>query len=63
MMLHPYASRLLPVSGLALVVALSLAQVTRAAAQYEPSVGQEGKDVVWVPTNQRWSTRCSTWPM
>src|SRR5687767_2814064 len=41
---------------LAVFSALALAQapnVTRPApATYEPSVGQEGKDVVWVPTPQ-----------
>src|SRR4249919_2737067 len=41
----------LPVSGLALVAALSLAQA-QPATEYQPGVGQEGKDVVWVPTNQ-----------
>ncbi len=34
---------------LALVSAAALAQATQT---YEPSVGQEGKDVVWVPTPQ-----------
>jgi precorrin-6B methylase 2 len=32
--------------------ALVLAQAQKAPATYEPSVGQEGKDVVWVPTPQ-----------
>jgi|RhiMetdeSRZDD1v2_1073273.scaffolds.fasta_scaffold121009_3 hypothetical protein len=36
--------------GLALVAALSLSQA-QPAEEYQPSVGQEGKDVVWVPTN------------
>jgi Methyltransferase domain len=36
--------------GLALVAALNLSQA-QPAAEYQPSVGQEGKDVVWVPTN------------
>jgi hypothetical protein len=31
---------------------LALAQTKEAAQAYEPSVGQEGKDVVWVPTPQ-----------
>ena len=31
---------------------LALAQAQKAPATYEPSVGQEGKDVVWVPTPQ-----------
>ena len=49
-----------PISALALAAALSVAQLSAAHAQapkqtgtqYEPSVGQEGKDVVWVPTPQ-----------
>jgi precorrin-6B methylase 2 len=32
--------------------ALAFAQPQKAPAAYEPSVGQEGKDVVWVPTSQ-----------
>jgi len=32
---------------------LALAQAQKAPATYEPSVGQEGKDVVWVPTPQQ----------
>jgi len=31
---------------------LALAQAQKAPATFEPSVGQEGKDVVWVPTPQ-----------
>jgi hypothetical protein len=47
-----FVARMVPVSGLALIAALSMAQAQRAASEYEPSVGQEGKDVVWVPTSQ-----------
>ena len=47
-----FFTRVVPVSGLALIAALSMAQAQRAATEYEPSVGQEGKDVVWVPTSQ-----------
>jgi SAM-dependent methyltransferase len=39
----------------ALALALTppaFSQTTKAPAAYEPSVGQEGKDVVWVPTPQ-----------
>ena len=36
--------------GLALVAALNLSQA-QPATEYQPSEGQEGKDVVWVPTN------------
>lgn len=35
---------------LAAFSALALAQAQKAPSAYEPSVGQEGKDVVWVPT-------------
>jgi SAM-dependent methyltransferase len=51
MKLHRLIVRLAAATGLALVAALSLAQAQR-APDYEPSVGQEGKDVVWVPTSQ-----------
>lgn len=37
---------------LAAFSALALAQAQKAPFAYEPSVGQEGKDVVWVPTPQ-----------
>ena len=37
---------------LAVFSALAVAQAQKAPAIYEPSVGQEGKDVVWVPTPQ-----------
>ncbi len=37
---------------LALASAAACAQAQKAPAAYEPSVGQEGKDVVWVPTPQ-----------
>ena len=41
-------------TGLALLLAASgvLAQAQKAPAAYEPQSGQEGKDVVWVPTPQ-----------
>ena len=38
-------------SCLTLVLTCALAQA-QPAKPYEPSVGQEGKDVVWVPTPQ-----------
>ena len=46
-------ARLSPVLAffLAACSALSFAQAQKAPA-FEPSVGQEGKDVVWVPTPQ-----------
>jgi len=37
---------------LAVFSALAFAQPQKAPAAYEPAVGQEGKDVVWVPTPQ-----------
>jgi precorrin-6B methylase 2 len=37
---------------LAVSSALVFAQPQKAPAAYEPAVGQEGKDVVWVPTSQ-----------
>src|SRR5688572_27785867 len=37
---------------LAAFSAAALAQAQKAPKTYEPSVGQEGKDVVWVPTPQ-----------
>jgi SAM-dependent methyltransferase len=48
------ASRMLLVSGFALVVASAalFAQQAGTAKQFEPTVGQAGKDVVWVPTPQ-----------
>ncbi len=50
------ANRLLYGSALALLLASSsvaFAQATKEApSAYEPTVGQEGKDVVWVPTPQ-----------
>src|SRR5687768_11936773 len=45
--------RLMLVLLLALSTSLALAQAVKAPAPaYEPTVGQEGKDVVWVPTPQ-----------
>jgi hypothetical protein len=43
--------RSLAVSGVAVVFALSVA-LAQSGKDYEPQVGQEGKDVVWVPTPQ-----------
>ena len=37
---------------LAFITACSLAQAQSAKDEYQPQVGQEGKDVVWVPTPQ-----------
>ena len=38
--------------ALAAFSAIAFAQAQKAPAAFEPSVGQEGKDVVWVPTPQ-----------
>jgi len=47
------ASRLFAAFLLALSSAVAFAQAAqKAPAAYEPTVGQEGKDVVWVPTPQ-----------
>ena len=50
------AASLIRRTGLAFLLAafstLALAQAQKAPAAYEPSSGQEGKDVVWVPTPQ-----------
>src|SRR5918999_149384 len=46
------ASRFVFAFLLAVFSALVFAQAQKAPASYEPSVGQEGKDVVWVPTPQ-----------
>jgi hypothetical protein len=51
MKLQEFMPRLLSVSGVALIAALSVAQAQQ-AIEYQPGIGQEGKDVVWVPTNQ-----------
>jgi hypothetical protein len=51
MKLHEFCTRLVPATALAFIVALSFAQAQR-EPEYQPSVGQEGKDVVWVPTSQ-----------
>ena len=38
------------VLGLALVPALAFAQGTGGKEEFQPEVGQAGKDVIWVPT-------------
>jgi hypothetical protein len=49
MIVSRLASSLSLVLSLSLITAIGSAQP---AKQYEPQVGQEGKDVVWVPTPQ-----------
>jgi precorrin-6B methylase 2 len=46
------ASRFAVAFLLAVLTAPAFAQAQKAPTTYEPSVGQEGKDVVWVPTPQ-----------
>ncbi len=50
-LLRPVLAALL-LTALALPVSPVFAQATAAAKPFEPSVGQAGKDVVWVPTPQ-----------
>jgi SAM-dependent methyltransferase len=50
-------TRILPALFLAISTTVAFAQAVKApapaaASSYEPTVGQEGKDVVWVPTPQ-----------
>jgi precorrin-6B methylase 2 len=42
--------RTLPIAGLVTVALASPVLAQTASGQYEPKVGQQGKDVVWVPT-------------
>ena len=51
MTLMTYAARLAAISPFAIAVALNVA-MAQPAEKFEPTVGQEGKDVVWVPTPQ-----------
>ncbi|MPZ57161.1 MAG: methyltransferase domain-containing protein [Rhizobiales bacterium] len=51
-------ARPLAAAGVVVVISLSCAQAQPAqraqpSNAYEPQVGQQGKDVIWVPTNQR----------
>ena len=47
-----YSVRVMTGSCLSAVVALNCA-IAQPAPAFEPKVGQRGKDVVWVPTNQQ----------
>ena len=52
---NKFSASLLAVSLLSSVIGFSsaaCAQTSAAAKEYAPSVGQEGKDVIWVPTPQ-----------
>jgi precorrin-6B methylase 2 len=46
------ARSLLTVLVISLLAGAILAQTTTTQPEYTPSIGQHGKDVVWVPTNQ-----------
>lgn len=48
---------LLPVGG----TACAKLPTPPGAPDFEPNVGQAGKDVVWVPTSQALVNRCWTW--
>jgi len=52
MRLPQYWSRLPTVLCVAVLATLSVASAQQPAQDYEPRVGQSGKDVVWVPTPQ-----------
>ncbi|MBM4315393.1 MAG: class I SAM-dependent methyltransferase [Deltaproteobacteria bacterium] len=53
MKIHRYLSQLFLVFCLSLMtVACLFAQAPAAKEEYQPSVGQAGKDVIWVPTSQ-----------
>jgi len=49
---HSMAPRLIIIFALSLLGANAIAQTTTTQPEYTPSIGQHGKDVVWVPTNQ-----------
>ncbi|MGE3991309.1 class I SAM-dependent methyltransferase [Pseudorhodoplanes sp.] len=52
MKLTTHAARLAAISSLAVAIALNAAVSQPAEKPFEPTVGQQGKDVVWVPTPQ-----------
>ena len=47
-----FIRRSLPASCLCLIVAVGFAPAQAAQGEFQPEVGQAGKDVVWVPTPQ-----------
>ena len=49
---HPFCRHSLTLLAFLLIPALSYSQEPAKNVVYEPEVGQEGKDVVWVPTPQ-----------
>ncbi len=46
-----YLGRSLAATGIALVVVVGAGQAQQPAKEFEPQVGQSGKDVIWVPTS------------
>jgi predicted RNA methylase len=52
MTLRTNAARLAALSPLAIALSLGIASAQPAEKPFEPTVGQQGKDVVWVPTPQ-----------
>jgi SAM-dependent methyltransferase len=51
MKVREYIGRSLAATGLALLLAVGAGQAQQAAKEFEPQVGQAGKDVIWVPTS------------
>ncbi|CAN0308195.1 unnamed protein product, partial [Phaeothamnion confervicola] len=50
MKVYQYLGRSLAASGLALVLVVGASRAQQPAKEFEPHVGQSGKDVIWVPT-------------
>jgi SAM-dependent methyltransferase len=50
MKVHQYLGRSLAATGLALVLVAGASWAQQPAKEFEPQVGQSGKDVIWVPT-------------
>ncbi len=50
MKVHQYLGRSIAATGLALVLVAGAGRAQQPAKDFEPQVGQAGKDVIWVPT-------------
>ena len=50
MKVHQYLGRSIAATGLALVLVVGASRAQNPAKDFEPQVGQAGKDVIWVPT-------------
>ena len=57
-----FFTRVVPVSGLALIAALSMAQAQRAATSMSQASAKKARTSSGCRPARRWSTRCSTWP-